>query len=137
MQLIDKDKSDETDIDIYGEIKIDLETEEKRLNKELERVESQIASVVRTVEIALALAVNCHYAYKKAEPEMRAMLARTFFKKIIIQDKQIVIVVLNEPLDYLCQKRLARHSIFDLTALGDPTGNRTPILSLRSLRPNH
>ena len=133
MQLIDKNKTNEGDFDIYEEIKVDLGIEEKRLNEQLVKIESQIAGVVRTIEIALALAVDCHYAYKKAEPEMRALLARTFFKKIIIQDKQITQVVLNEPLGYLCQKRLAKYPIFDLTAIGGPERNRTP--GLRSAKP--
>jgi len=116
LQLIDK-RATEGDMEVYESVKAELNTDEKRLGEDLGKVENQIAGVVRTVEIALALAANCFYAYRKAEPEIKALLIRTFFKKILIRDKQIVQAVLNEPLDYLCWARLKGYPMFDLGAV--------------------
>lgn len=77
---------------------------------------------MRTIEIALSLAANCHYAYQKAEPELKALLVRTFFKELVVRDRQIVHAVLNEPLDYLCRARLRKYPVFGLEVVGSPTG---------------
>ena len=99
--------------------------DEIRLNEELIKSESKIAAVVRTIEITLALAANCHYAYQQAEPELKTLFVRTFFKQILIKDKQIVQATLNEPLDYLCRKRLQKYPVFDLTAVSGRYRTRT------------
>lgn len=122
LQLIDQ-KASASDMELYQSVKNDLDSEETRLNGELAKLENQIARVVRTVEIALALAADCHYAYQKAEPELKAVLVKTFFNKITIRDKKIAKAKLSEPLDYLCRKRLKKYPIFDL----DTSGRRTRV----------
>lgn len=124
LQLIDN-KASENDLELFQSVKVDLETEEKRLNEELAKSESKIANVLKTIEIALALAANCNYAYKKASPELKALLAKTFFKKLVIRDKQIVQAVLNEPLDYLCHPRTRKLAIFNLATTCGQYRNRT------------
>jgi DNA invertase Pin-like site-specific DNA recombinase len=130
MQLIDK-RATEGDLEVYESVKAELNADEKRLVEDLGKIENQIAGVVRTVEIALALAANCFYAYQKAEPEIKALLVRTFFKKLLIRDKQIVQAVLNEPLDYLCRSRLQGYPVFDLAAVSGP--NRSILEYIKSL----
>lgn len=117
LQLIGKNKTNQSDVELYDEIKTELEQKENSLNEELSNAESKIASVVKTVEITVSLATNCHYAYNKAGPELKALLARTFFKSITIKNKQITEVVLNEPLDYICRKHLQKYPVFNLTAV--------------------
>lgn len=107
-----------SDVELYGSVKADLESEEQRLNGELAKAEDHVARAVRTIEIALSLAANCYYAYQKAEPELKALLVLTFFKKLVIKDKQITQAVLNEPLDYLCRPRLQKYPVFGLAAVG-------------------
>src|SRR3989338_8408320 len=130
LQLIDN-KASENDLELFQGVKVDLEADEKRLNEELAKSESNIANVLKTIEMALALAANCCYAYKKAPPELKALLVRTFFKKLIIKDKQIVQAVLNEPLDYLCRARIRHHAIFNLANVCGPSQNRTGASSLQ------
>ncbi len=125
LQMISKDNASTEDLDIFASVQDELNVEEKYLNEQLEKIENKITSVVRTIQIALAIATDCHYAYKKAEPELKAMLIQTLFKKIYIRDKQITQVVLNEPLDYLCLKRLQKNPVFDLTSNGGSSGDRT------------
>lgn len=120
LQLIDKDRMVEGDMGVYESVKVELNEQEKYLSEQLEKIENKITTAVRTIEIACALAVSCHYAYKKATPELKAMLVQTFFDRIEVTDKQISRVVLNEPLGYLCHKRLAKNPLFDLTAFGGP-----------------
>ncbi len=125
LQLIDKDRMAEGDLSVYENVKVELNEQEKHLSEQLEKIENKITTAVRTIEIACALAVGCHYAYKKARPELKAMLVQTFFQRIEVRDKQISRVVLNEPLGYLCHKRLAQNPIFDLSAIGGPYRIRT------------
>lgn len=128
LQLIDKDRMAEGDLSVYENVKVELHEQEKSLTEQLEKIENKITTAVRTIEIACALAVGCHYAYKKAQPELKAMLVQTFFDRIEVRDKQITRVVLNEPLGYLCHKRLALNPVFDLSAIGGPKEIRTPDL---------
>ena len=126
MQLLDNEKSSPADIEMYEGIKMELNLEENRFNEELTKIENKISAVVRTVEIAVALAANCLYAFQKAkEPALQTLLARTLFKKLLMKDGEIVSAVLNEPVDYLCYPRLKNHPIFDLSAVGAPERTRT------------
>ena len=134
LQLIDKDRNSVSDLELYHNIKIELDVEEQRLNEQLAKSESQIVAAIRTVEIALALAENCFYAYEKVEPELKALMVRTFFKELLIQDKQIVQAVLNEPLDYLCRKKIQKYPVFNLAASCGPSENRTRACAMRMHR---
>ncbi|MFA7308847.1 MAG: recombinase family protein [Patescibacteria group bacterium] len=116
LQLIGQDHMLPSDIELYDKIKVELGLEETRLLEELGKVENRIRTAIRTIEIATSLATDCHYTYKKAQPELKNMLVQTFFKRIEIKDKKIARVVLNEPLDYLCAPRLRKHPVFDLGA---------------------
>lgn len=119
LQLIDR-KNSPSDMALYESIKADLNNDEERFNNELAKIENTIAVTVRTVETAMGLAMNCFYAYDKAEPELKALLVRTFFKRVLIKDKKIVKATLNEPLDYICYDKLKKNPIFDLAAVGSP-----------------
>lgn len=121
LKLIDAEKTSRADVELYESVKIELDADEQRLNEELARAESKIASVVRTVEISTALAASCSYAFEKAkEPALQALLARTLFKRLDMRDGKIVRVTLNEPLDFICYPRLKKYPVFDLAAaLGD------------------
>lgn len=121
IQLADNDAPSEMDLKHYREVKAEFEEEETALQKDLVKTQSRISQVVRTVEVAVGLAVNCAEAFKMAsEPTLQALLARTLIKEIHIRDKQIKRVVLNEPLDYLLQKRLQRYPVFDLRPVCGP-----------------
>lgn len=127
IKLIDTESTKPADVELYDEIKTDLEKEEVRLTDELNKAEGKIGGVLRTIEIALSLTANCLYAYERVkEPELKALLAKTIFKTLHIQDGEIVRAVLNEPLDYLCAKKLRKYPVFDLASVGGPTGSRTP-----------
>ena len=118
LQLIDKDRNSISDLELYRNIKTELDTKEQALSNDLAKSESRVANAVKTIEIALSLAADCHYAYTKASPELRALFVKTFFNQIFIRDKQIVKIVLNEPLDYICAKRLRKNPIFYLGTNG-------------------
>ena len=135
LQFIDRDNPSMSDEMIYDSVKHELEVEEERLNQDLARTKSKIAGVARTVEIALALAVSVSHAFDRAtEPELRALLARTIFKKLYYRDGKIVSATLNEPLDYLLCKKLKRYPVFDLASVSGPRENRTPASAMRMPR---
>ena len=143
LQLVDKDKASQNDMELYHTIMADLDADERRQQAELGKVESKIAGVVRTVEIALSLTVSCAYAFEKAkEPQLKALLARTLFKQLYMRDGQIVRAVLQEPLDYLCYNRIKKNPVFYQDLLGGSGGDRThdkwlkrPLLYRLSYRP--
>lgn len=115
LKLIDNEKLSLADTDLYDTVKTDLEKEEKDLTAELLRIENKIVAVVRTVEIGVALAESVYNAFLKAkEPELKALIARTIFKKLHIRDGAIIRVDLNEPLDYLCYSKLKKYPVFNL-----------------------
>jgi hypothetical protein len=135
LQFIDRDHPSMSDEMIYDSVKHELEVEEERLNGDPARTKSKIAGVARTVEIALALAISALHAFDRAtEPELRALLARTIFKKLYYRDGKIVSATLNEPLDYLLQKKLKRYPVFDLASVSGPRENRTPASAMRMPR---
>lgn len=120
LQLIDKDKNSISDLELYQSIKAELDIKGQQLEEDLVKSENRIVSAVKTVEVALSLAADCHYTYQKAAPELRALFVRTFFKQILIKDKQIVQATLNEPLDYLCANRLQKYPVFGLATYSGP-----------------
>ena len=84
----------------------------------------------------MSLAASCSYAYKKAkEPELKALLAKTLFKKLYIRDGKIIKAELNEPLTYLCESRIKKNPVFDLVSLGGCGADRThdPLLKRQVL----
>jgi len=72
----------------YEQEKINLEIQEKQTKENSAKIEHEIKDVVRVIEIAVGLANNCYRAYKKTPLELKVLLARAFFKEIIIKDKQ-------------------------------------------------
>ena len=129
MEFIDKDGLSQTDQLIYASVKHELEVEEERLNGDLAKTKSKIAGVVRTVEIAISLAVSASHAFENAEePEMKALLARTIFKTLYFKDGKIELAVFNEPLDYLLRKKLKKYPVFDLASVSGPYRIRTGCL---------
>ena len=127
LQLIGADQTKSADVELFQSVKTDLEADERRLNNDLANAESKITGVVRTIEIAISLTVNCQYMFINAkEPELQALLARTFFKELRMKDGAIVKAVLNEPLDYICRSKVQNHPVFNYELLGGPGGNRTP-----------
>ncbi len=143
LQLVDKENNTSGDMDLYHTVMAELGMEDTKLTDELGKVESKIAGVVRTVEIALSLTVSCAYAYQNAkEPQMKALLARTLFKELYMRDGQIVRAVLQEPLDYLCRNKTKGNPIFEQDSFGGSGGIRTrdkwlkrPLLYQLSYRP--
>ena len=130
LQLLDKEESSQSDMEMYEGIKVELNDEELRLNDELAKAESKISAVVRTTEIAIALAASCYYAYKQAkEPALQTLLTRTLIKKLYMRNGKIVRVILNEPLDYVCYSRLKKYPIFELGAVSGQHRDRTYDLS--------
>lgn len=126
LQLVDKERNSEGDMDVYHAVMADLVVDEVRLTDELGKVESKLGGVVRTVEIALSLTVNCSYAFEKAkEPQLRALLANTLFKKLYFRDGVLIRAVLQEPLDYLCRDRISGNPVFEQDAYGGPSRIRT------------
>ena len=126
-QFIDRENPSQSDQLIYDSVKHELEIEEERLNQDLAKTKSKIAGVVRTVEIAISLAVSASYAFEQTdEPELKALLARTIFKKLYCKDGNIVAAVFNEPLDYLLRKKLKLQPVFDVSSVSGPRENRTP-----------
>ena len=118
LKLIDTDKNTQADNELYISVKAELDQNEVSLNADLAKVENKIVTIVRTIEIAVALANNCIDAFLKTDTvELKALLARTFFKKIFIRDGKIVRAVFNEPLDYICRKQAIRSPIFDLASV--------------------
>ena|GEM_PF-1214790 len=133
LQLIDKNASP-NDLELFKSVKVDLDTEEKRLQDDLSKSENKISGVLKTIETSLALAANCHYAYTKAPDELKALLVKAFFKKLVIKDKQITQAILNEPLDYICQKKISRYPVFNLASSCGPSENRTRASPMRRVR---
>lgn len=77
------------------------------------------------IEIAVGLANNCYRAYMKAPYELKTLMARAFFQSVIIENKKIVQATLNQPLDYICAKRLRNNLVFQLANVCGPTGSCT------------
>ena len=131
LNFIDKDNQNPSDINLYNEIKNELNNDEIRLTNDLAKAQSKISQTVRTVEIAISLTSSCFEAFKTAkDPHLKALLAQTLIKQIFIKDRQIVRVILNEPLDYLLRDKIDQHPEFDLRTFCGLEEIRTPDLSL-------
>lgn len=113
----------ERDEELYGNIKNEFEVEETKLNNELNEVEGNLSQALKVLEIALVLSNNCFRAYKKANPELKGLLAKAFFEKVAISNGQIASVKLNIPLDYLVKNRVKNNPLFKL----DNSGGRERI----------
>jgi site-specific DNA recombinase len=143
-RLISKETNSTSDIAMFEEIKLGLESKEAELQQDLVQVENRISATIRLVEIAISLVVSCSYAFKKApNDQVRALLARTLFKSLKMHDGKIVDAKLNEPLDYILIKNLKKASEllspiqFEQTSVCDPGRNRTCIITSAKLRPIH
>ena len=71
------------------------------------------------LEVALGLISNCYRAYKKApNDELRALLAKAFFKKIEVRDGVVSNVVLNDPFYFLAENKVKKVQEFQLAYSG-------------------
>ena len=130
LHFIDKGRS-LIDEETYERLKAKLEADEINLKSQLGSTESKLSQIVKTLEIALYLANNCYRAYTKASPDLRGLLARAFFEKLVILNGKIVEAKLNPPLDYLCKNRTKNNPLFKLDPNCGPGENRTRASAMR------
>ncbi len=78
--------------------------------------------------MALLLINNCYKAYQKApNNELRALLAQSLFKRLVIKDKKIIEAELNTPFSFLAQSKLSSMSVFNEGLSSGDGRNRTAV----------
>lgn len=125
--------------EIYDRMKSSIDEKRKNLNSEVEKGESGLKDSIKVIEKALCLVKDVHSVYCRANGHQKKQLLKILFSRIEVGDGQIRRMVLNPPLDYLCQDLLKnkRTVLFDGSNDGSPKGNRTPISRMKTWRPNH
>ena len=84
-----------------------------------------MSQALKVLEIALVLSNNCFRAYKKANPELKGLLAKAFFEKVAISNGQITAAKLNIPIDFLVKNRVKNNPLFKLNDTCGPDRSRT------------
>ncbi len=113
---------------LYEETRKDLEKQEVLHKQELEKVETNISEIKRIIEMALLLINNCYKAYQKApNNELKALLAQSLFKRLVIRDHKIIEAELNTPFSFLAQNQLSRINVFNEGLSSGDGRNRTAV----------
>lgn len=116
------------EIDLYETKKLAIESEEQQVEKDLGEIEGTLKDAQQAIELALSLAGGCYRAYKKApNDELRALLAKAFFKSIVLKDGLIVKVELNAPFNFLLETKLNKQEVFKQPSDGGSGRNRTAV----------
>ena len=124
LNFISKAKTERDEL-FYENIKNEFEVEETKLSNQLNEVEGNMSQALKVLEIALVLSNNCFRAYKKANPELKGLLAKAFFEKVAISNGQITAAKLNIPIDFLVKNRIKNNPLFKLNDTCGPTESRT------------
>lgn len=100
---------------LEGAVPVDLlKEEQQRIGREIRQAEQLIArydlefeKIAVALQQALDLAVNCHWVYQHATPQVRRILNQALFEKLILEDSQVVDAILAEPFASLLGQNLA------------------------------
>jgi len=127
-RLLEKYVDNKVPEELYEEMMETSKKNEITLKQELDKVEINLKETQRIIEIALSLITSCHKAYKKApNDELRALLARAFFKKVEIKEGGIYKAELHEPFSFLAKTKLKKNPVFEEALKGGDGENRTRV----------
>ena len=123
-RLLEKYAEGKIDEDMY-EVAINKYKEtEIQLKDEVQRLDNRLNQVQEVLEIAIGLTNNCFKAYKKApNDEIRALLAKTFFKKIEVREGVVSKVELNGPFYFLVRDKVRKVQEFSEAYTGGDGGS--------------
>lgn len=127
-RLLEKYAEDKVDDDMYEGAVAKYKETEIQLKDEIQRLDNRLNQVREVLEIAIGLTNNCYKAYKKApNDELRALLAKTFFKKIEVRNGIVSNVELNDPFYFLAKDKVKKVKEFSEAYTGGDGENRTPV----------
>lgn len=97
---------------------------EVQLKDEVQKLDNRLNQVKEVLETAIGLTNNCYKAYKKApNDELRALLAKTYFKTIEIRDGVVNKVELNDPFYFLAKDKVQKVKEFSEAYSGGDVGS--------------
>ena len=127
-RLLEKYAEGKVDDEMYGTAVAKYKETEIQLKDEIQSLDNRLNQAKEVLEIAIGLTNNCFKAYKKApNNELRALLAKTFFKKIEIRDGVVSKVELNDPFYFLAKDKVQKVKEFSEAYTGGDGGSRTHV----------
>jgi len=123
-RLLEKYAEGKVNDEMYETTQIGYTEAEDKLKEDIAGLDVRINKTKEILEIALGLVNNCYRAYKKApNDELRALLAKAFFKKIEVSNGIVSNVVLNQPFYFLAENKVKKSDEFRLAYTGGDGGN--------------
>lgn len=123
-RLLEKYAEGKVTDELYEIKQAEYLSEEEKLQESISGLDKRINQTREVLEVALGLINNCYRAYKKApNDELRALLAKAFFKNIEVQHGVVSKVELNDPFFFLAEGKVKKVKEFSLAYSGGDDGN--------------